>query len=112
MTRKSNKAAAPTIGAELAATVQEASVAAPAAPAPVVAVALRGGPAVKAIKLGDKPYRVTAKHNVDWWIAITGALAANNGNPVAVADLQKTVGCPLTHFGYLLRRGHLAAHSE
>jgi hypothetical protein len=48
-----------------------------ATPAPAPVVALRGGPAVQAVTLGAKPYRVTAAHNVAWWQAITAALQAN-----------------------------------
>jgi hypothetical protein len=87
-----------------------AEVVAPA-PAPAVAVALRGGGAVTALKLGGKPYRVTAPHNRAWWDAIVSELVARGG-VANVADLQEVVGCPLTHFGYLLRRGHLAAHVD
>jgi hypothetical protein len=94
---------APTLGAALAAV---AGPAAPASAAPVVA--LRGGPAVQAVTLGAKPYRVTAPHNVAWWQAITAALQANDGT-ATVAQVTAAAGCPLTHLGYLLRRGHLAA---
>jgi hypothetical protein len=96
-------------GQEVAALVT--AVATPDAPKPV-AVALRGGPAVQALKMGPKPYRVTAPHNVLWWNAIVAELVARGG-VANVAHIQEAVpGMPLTMLGYLLRRGHLAAHAE
>ena len=110
MARKSKAAATTTIGAELVKVTDIGAVKhvedTPAAPA---AVALRGGTAVAAVKLGDKPYRVTAEHNKAWWTAITGALAENGGNPVAVAVVLEAAKCPPTFLGYMLRRGHLSA---
>jgi hypothetical protein len=84
-----------------------AQVVAPApAPAPV-AVALRGGPAVAAVRNGPAPYRVKAAHNLAWWRAIQACLAEHGGTaPVSV--VCEAAACPPTLLAYLLRRGHLA----
>jgi hypothetical protein len=100
------KAAKPAAAHPLVPTVATPAPATPAAPAPVVA--LRGGPAVQAVTLGAKAYRVTAPHNVAWWQAITATLQANGGI-ATVQQVTAAAGCPLTLLGYLLRRGHLAA---
>lgn len=78
---------------------------APAAQAPAPTVALRGGAAVALVRLGGKPYRTAAKHNMDWWAQVTQAAATK---PAPVADLIKA-GVPSHFIGYALRRGYLQA---
>lgn len=88
------------------ASVAQAAPAAPVAKAPVVA--LRGGPAVSAVKLTGTVYRVTAPHNVAWWELVKGEIAKGTDGVAPVAAVLKT-GVPATMVGYLIRRGYLAA---
>ncbi len=88
-------------------TASKPAQAAPQAPAQAPAtVALRGGAAVAVVRLGGKPYRTAAKHNMDWWAQVTQAAASPKG--AAVADLIKA-GVPSHFIGYAIRRGYLQA---
>lgn len=78
---------------------------APATPAPVT-VALRGGMAIAAVRLTNKPYRVGAPHNVAWWQQCTQAIAQGNGSTTVQALLQ--AGVPAPFVGYVVRRGYMA----
>lgn len=88
------------------ATVQAA---APAAPAPAVAV--RGGLVFTTVALvPGKQYRTKAPHNVAWWDQIAKACAKG---PAQVAPLLASPtnpsGVPVAFFGYCVRRGYLQA---
>ena len=86
--------------------VTPAAPAAPVAATPVAAkaVALRGGPAVQAVKLTGKVYRVGAAHNAGWWQQVVSATAGDKAVPVA--DLL-AAGVPAPFIGYTIRRGYL-----
>lgn len=75
-----------------------------ATPAAPKAVALRGGPAVQAVKLTGKVYRVGASHNAGWWQQVATAAAGDKAVPVA--DLL-AAGVPAPFIGYTIRRGYL-----
>jgi hypothetical protein len=78
---------------------------APSTPKPTT-VALRGGLAIASVKLGGKPYRVTAAHNVAWWQATQKCLS--DGKGVATVQALVATGMPATMVGYMVRRGYLA----
>jgi hypothetical protein len=76
---------------------------APQAPA-AKPVALRGGPAVQAVKLTGKAYRTGADHNAQWWASIVQRVPADGSLPVA--DVL-AAGVPAPFVGYCIRRGYL-----
>lgn len=79
----------------------------PVASAPAV-VPVRGGLAIAQVKLGGKPYRVTAPHNAAWWSTVQAQLAAAP-NGVAPVAAVVAAGVPVIMVGYLVRRGYLVA---
>lgn len=79
----------------------------PVAPAPAV-VPVRGGLAIAQVKLGGKPYRVTAPHNAAWWATVQAQLAAAPNGVAPVANVV-AAGVPVIMVGYLVRRGYLVA---
>lgn len=97
--------AAPSPLAAMAVTLAAAAQPAPATSAQVVPV--RGGLAIAKVKLTGKPYRVSAPHNLAWWETLGKLVQATEGGVVPVADCVKA-GLPVTHVGYLVRRGYLA----
>lgn len=93
--------------AALAATVTANPVPVAPAPAPAV-VPVRGGLAIAQVKLGGKPYRVTAPHNAAWWATVQAQLAAAPNGVAPVANVV-AAGVPVIMVGYLVRRGYLVA---
>lgn len=84
-----------------------ATPAAPATPAKPVTVALRGGLAVAAVKLGGKAYRVACPHNAGWWQVVGATLATGQGT--ASVQALTGAGVPAPFVGYCVRKGYLAA---
>lgn len=83
---------------------------APVAPAPVVA--LRTGPAVQAVALGPKVYRVKAEHNLVAWRAVEALMATGPAPMPAVLEtikLHPSLGGASGFMQYCLRRGYLVA---
>jgi hypothetical protein len=68
-------------------------------------VALRGGLAIAAVKLGAKPYKGTVAHNTSQWQLVQAAIAAGNGTASVQALVAASVRPPM--LAYLLRRGNL-----
>lgn len=99
------QAAKPVSAMAQAATTLQAQ-AAPAAVKPVT-VALRGGAAVKTIKLSGTAYRTGAAHNASWWKTLQGKLAGG-AQPVAplIGDGSNST-VPAHFISYTLRRGYL-----
>lgn len=92
--------------AQVAASVTQ--VVAPVAPVVQVVATARTG-AVVAVVVGTKAYRTTAAHNVAWWQAIVGALAAGPQPVAALCALPTAHGVVPGHFvAYGLRKGYLA----
>jgi hypothetical protein len=86
-----------------------ATLAAPAAApaAKPVTVALRGGLAVAAVRLGGKAYRVACPHNAGWWQVVGATLATGQGT--ASVQALTGAGVPAPFVGYCVRKGYLAA---
>lgn len=97
---------------DTASMLERAEVAQHNATLPTPVVALRSGPAVQAVALGPKVYRVKAEHNLVAWRAVE-ALMANGPAPMpAVLDTIKahpSLGGASGFMQYCLRRGYLVA---
>lgn len=73
-----------------------------------VAVAVRGGLAIAAVKVGPKPYRPKAVHCVDRAAAVFAALQASKSQTLTAQQVLALPGLDAPHLGYMVRRGWLA----
>lgn len=103
MAKKTTTKPTPAVDPMFAQLVKSDAPAAATPAAPVVA--LRGGPAVQAVKLTDKAYRTKAEHNLGWWGTITTQAATG---PASVKTLVEAK-VPTHFIGYCIRRGYLGA---
>ena len=107
MTKKAKAPATPAVDAQALATPASLAGLVQTATVAEAKAAKRAGPVV-VYTMGEKPYRVTAPHNVERWEAICEALEAGGGQADS-AELRPLSGpTPDTMLGYLVRGGHLA----